>query len=146
MPPTGREGDKPARQGNLAANSRGMDQAGAERRTERQKSDRSVALTSLWSGTARGSGRSPGRSPKGYLPSVSSFFFPSSFIFLTVGLWLLSPVVWVVVAGGAALGTEGCSGPVFAGRAAVVPGELACAAVVGVVAGVCSPPDFGMTV
>jgi len=36
---------------------------------------------------------SPGRSPKGYLPSVSSFFFASSFIFLTVGLWLLSPVV-----------------------------------------------------
>jgi hypothetical protein len=30
---------------------------------------------------------------EGYLPSVSSFFFPSSFILLTVGLWLLSPVV-----------------------------------------------------
>jgi hypothetical protein len=29
----------------------------------------------------------------GYLPSVSSFFFSSSFIFLTVGLWLLAPVV-----------------------------------------------------
>jgi hypothetical protein len=27
-----------------------------------------------------------------------------------------------------------------------VPGRLASAAVVGVVAGVCSPPDFGMTV
>ena len=39
-----------------------------------------------------------------------------------------------------------CSGPAFAGRVAVVSGRLACAAVVGVVAGVCSPPDFGMTV
>ena len=50
------------------------------------------------------------------------------------------------MAGGAALGIEVCSGPAFAGRVALVPGELACAAVVGVVAGVCSPPDFGMTV
>jgi len=83
---------------------------------------------------------------EGYLPSVSIFFFSSSFIFLTVGLWLLSPVVCVVVAGGLLLGTDACSGPVFAGRVAVVPGELACAAVVGVVAGVCSPPDFGITV
>ena len=39
-----------------------------------------------------------------------------------------------------------CSGPPVAGRVAVVPGWLACAAVVGVVAGVCVPPDFGMTV
>jgi hypothetical protein len=83
---------------------------------------------------------------EGYLPSVSIFFFSSSFIFLTVGLWLLSPVVCVLVAGGLLLGTDVCSGPFFAGRAALVPGELACAAVVGVVAGVCSPPDFGMTV
>jgi hypothetical protein len=30
---------------------------------------------------------------QGYLPSVSSFFFSSWFIFLTAGLWLLSPVV-----------------------------------------------------
>jgi hypothetical protein len=39
-----------------------------------------------------------------------------------------------------------CCGPSFAGRVALVPGRLASAAVVGVVAGVCSPPDFGMTV
>ena len=54
---------------------------------------RSAALTLQWSGPARAFGTSPGRSPKGYLPSVSIFFFSSSFIFLTVGLWLLSPVV-----------------------------------------------------
>jgi hypothetical protein len=30
---------------------------------------------------------------EGYLPSVSSFFFSSWFILLTVGLWLLAPVV-----------------------------------------------------
>jgi hypothetical protein len=42
---------------------------------------------------ARTYGTSPGRSPQGYLPSVSSFFFPSWFIFLTIGLWLLWPVV-----------------------------------------------------
>jgi hypothetical protein len=36
--------------------------------------------------------------------------------------------------------------PVFVGRVAVVPGRLASAAVVGVVAGVCPPPDFGITV
>jgi hypothetical protein len=42
---------------------------------------------------------------------------------------LLSPVVWVVVAGALALGTEVCSGSVFAGRVAVVfGGEFACAA------------------
>jgi hypothetical protein len=34
-----------------------------------------------------------GSAVKGYLPSVSTFFFSSSFIFLTVGLRLLSPVV-----------------------------------------------------
>ena len=50
------------------------------------------------------------------------------------------------MAGGAALGMDVCSGPVFDGRSALVPGRLASAAVVGVVAGVCSPPDFGMTV
>jgi hypothetical protein len=50
------------------------------------------------------------------------------------------------VAGGAALGTDVYSGPVFDGRSALEPGRLASAAVVGVVAGVCSPPDFGMTV
>src|ERR1039458_4135577 len=38
------------------------------------------------------------------------------------------------------------SAPACAGRVASVPGRLASAAVVGVVAGVCSPPDFGMTV
>src|SRR5665213_1280773 len=39
-----------------------------------------------------------------------------------------------------------CSGPVFAGRVAVASGRSASAAVVGVVAGVSLPPDFGMTV
>jgi hypothetical protein len=50
------------------------------------------------------------------------------------------------VTGGLALGMDVCSGPVFDGRVAVASGLLASAAVVGVVAGVCSPPDLGMTV
>src|SRR5665213_1206841 len=58
----------------------------------------------------------------GYLPSVSTFFFSSSFIFLMVGSRLTSPVVWVVLAGGAALGTDVCPVGVVAGRLAVVPG------------------------
>jgi hypothetical protein len=60
--------------------------------------------------------------PMGYLPLVSTFCFSSSFIFLTVGSGLDSPVVWVVVAAGLALGTEDCAGEVFAGRVAVVSG------------------------
>jgi hypothetical protein len=58
----------------------------------------------------------------GYLPSVSILRFSSSFIFLMVGSRLTSPVVWVVVAGGLALGTEVCPVGVFAGRVAVVLG------------------------
>jgi hypothetical protein len=58
----------------------------------------------------------------GYLPVVSTFFFSSSFIFLTVGSRLFSPVVRVVVAGGLALGTDVSSGGVFAGRVAVALG------------------------
>src|SRR5258708_7976478 len=38
-----------------------------------------------------------------------------------------------------------CSGPVFDGGVAVASGLLASAVVVGVVAGVCVPPDLGMT-
>jgi hypothetical protein len=64
----------------------------------------------------------------GYLPLVSTFCFSSSFIFLIVGSRLDSPVVWVVVAGGALFGTEVWSGGVFAGRVAVVlGGEFVCA-------------------
>jgi hypothetical protein len=70
-----------------------------------------VRLTSL-----RGAQRS------GYLPFVSTFCFSSSFIFLIVGSWLLSPVVCVVVAGGLVFGTEVCAGGVVAGRVAVVAG------------------------
>jgi hypothetical protein len=57
-----------------------------------------------------------------YLPSVSILCFSSSFIFLMVGSRLTSPVVWVVVAGGLALGMEVCPVVVFAGRVAVVLG------------------------
>jgi hypothetical protein len=39
-----------------------------------------------------------------------------------VGSWLASPVVWVAVAGGRALGVEAWSGATFAGRVAVVLG------------------------
>ena len=39
-----------------------------------------------------------------------------------------------------------CSGPFFAGRDAVASGGVVSPAFVGVVAGVCVPPDFGMTV
>jgi hypothetical protein len=59
-----------------------------------QLSDRSAALTSLWSGPARTYGTSPGRFlQKGYLPSFSIFFFSSSFISLIFGSWLDAPVV-----------------------------------------------------
>ena len=58
----------------------------------------------------------------GYFPLVSTFCFSPSFIFLTVASWLLMPVVSVVVAGGAALGTEVCAGAVVAGRVAVAGG------------------------
>jgi hypothetical protein len=57
-----------------------------------------------------------------YLPSVSTLCFSSSFIFLTAGSRLTSPVVWVVVAGGLALGMEVCPGGVCAGLVAVVLG------------------------
>jgi hypothetical protein len=61
----------------------------------------------------------------GYLPLVSTFCFSSSFIFWIVGSWLAWPVVWVVLAGGLALGTEVWSGSDFAGRVAVaLGGEL----------------------
>jgi hypothetical protein len=64
----------------------------------------------------------------GYLPLVSTFCFSSSFIFLIVGSRLASPVVWVVVAGGALFGIEVWSGGVFSGRVAVVlGGEFVCA-------------------
>lgn len=65
---------------------------------------------------------------RGYLPLVSTFCFSSSFTFLTVGSWLLSPVVWVVVAGGLVLATEVCGGLVVAGRVAVLGGGLVWAA------------------
>jgi hypothetical protein len=52
--------------------------------------------------------------------------FPSLFILLTVGLWLVSPVVCVVDAGGLALEVDVWSGSVFAGRAAVAGGGLVC--------------------
>jgi len=58
----------------------------------------------------------------GYLPSVSILRLSSSFIFLMVGSRLTSPVVWVLVAGGLALGMEVCPVGVFAGRVAVVLG------------------------
>jgi hypothetical protein len=50
------------------------------------------------------------------------------------------------VAGGLLLETDACSGPFFAGRDAVVSGGVVSPAFVGVVAGVCASPDFGMTV
>jgi hypothetical protein len=50
------------------------------------------------------------------------------------------------VAGGLLLGTDVCSGPFFAGRDAVLSGGVVSPAFVGVVPGVCVPPDFGMTV
>jgi hypothetical protein len=62
-----------------------------------------------------------------YLPFVSTFAFSSSFIFFTIGSRLASPVVWVVVAGGALLGMELCSVGFLAGRVAVVGGGFACA-------------------
>jgi hypothetical protein len=58
----------------------------------------------------------------GYFPLVSTFCFSSSFIFWIVGSWLVWPVVWVVLAGGLALGAEVCSGSVLAGRVAVALG------------------------
>jgi hypothetical protein len=54
-----------------------------------------------------------------YFPPISTFFFPSSFIFLLVASWLVEPVVWVEVAGGATLGIEVCPVGSFAGRVAV---------------------------
>jgi hypothetical protein len=53
---------------------------------------------------------------------VSTFCFSSSFILLTTGSWFASPVVWVVLAGGLALGIDVCSGGALAGRVAVVLG------------------------
>jgi len=58
---------------------------------------------------------------------VSTFAFSSSFIFFTVGSRLASPVVWVVVAGGALLGMELCSAEFLPGRVAVAGGGFACA-------------------
>jgi hypothetical protein len=64
----------------------------------------------------------------GYLPLVSTFRFSSSFIFLIIGSRLASPMVWVVVAGGAFFGIEVWSGGVLAGRVAVaLGGEFICA-------------------
>ena len=57
-----------------------------------------------------------------YLPSVSTFRFASSFICLTVSSRGAVPVVCVVVAGGALLGTDVCSEGVLAGRVAVAAG------------------------
>ena len=75
--------------------------------------------------------REEGRTEKSaasvYLPLVSTFAFSSSFIFFTVGSRLASPVVWVVVAGGALLGMELCSAGFLAGRVAVAGGGFACA-------------------
>jgi hypothetical protein len=53
---------------------------------------------------------------------VSTFCFSSSFIFFTTGSRLASPVVWVVVAGGASFGREVWPGDVVAGRVAVALG------------------------
>jgi hypothetical protein len=71
--------------------------------------------------------RAEGRKDEDYLPLVSTFAFSSSFIFFTVGSRLASPVVWVVVAGGALLGTALCSVGFFAGRVAVAGGGFVCA-------------------
>jgi hypothetical protein len=43
---------------------------------------------------------------EGYFPSVSTCFFPSSFIFLVVASWLVDAVGCVAVAGGALFGRE----------------------------------------
>ena len=59
-----------------------------------------------------------------YLPSVSIFRFSSSFIFLTAGSRLTSPVVWLAVAGGLLLGIEVCPVGTEAGRVAVVLGAV----------------------
>jgi hypothetical protein len=47
-------------------------------------------------------------SASSYFPSRSTLSFSFSFICLMVGSRGASPVVWVVVAGGAVLGTELC--------------------------------------
>src|SRR6185312_9549479 len=57
--------------------------------------------------------------PPRYLPLVSTFCFSSSFIFLTTGSRLASPVVLFVVAGEASLGMEVWPDGVVAGRVAV---------------------------
>src|SRR6478672_8999492 len=63
-----------------------------------------------------------------YFPPRSTLPFSFSFICLTIGSREASPVVWVVEAGGALLGTELCSWGCVAGRVAVADGgELDCA-------------------
>jgi hypothetical protein len=62
-----------------------------------------------------------------YLPLLSTFAFSSSFIFFTIGSRLASPVVCVVVAGGALLGIELWFAGSLAGRVAVAGGGFACA-------------------
>jgi hypothetical protein len=63
-----------------------------------------------------------------YLPIRSTLLFSASFIFLMVGSRGASPVVWFVVAGGAAFGIEDCAGGVVAGRVAVAGGgDVDCA-------------------
>jgi hypothetical protein len=63
-----------------------------------------------------------------YFPPRSTLSFSFSFICLMVGSRGVSPVVWVVVAGGALFGTELCSWGCVAGRVAVADGgELDCA-------------------
>src|SRR5690242_727589 len=57
-----------------------------------------------------------------YLPLVSTFCFSSSFIFLTTGSRLASPVVLFVVAGVASLGIDVWPEGVVAGRVAVAAG------------------------
>ena len=64
-----------------------------------------------------------------YFPSLSTFFFSSSFMLLLVASWLVEPVVWVAVAGGAVLGVEVCPAGSFAGRAAVDFGGEASSAI-----------------
>jgi hypothetical protein len=59
-----------------------------------------------------------------YFPSVSTLRFSSSFILLTTGSWPASPVVCMVLAGGALLGSDFCSGGTEAGRVAVALGGV----------------------
>jgi hypothetical protein len=82
----------------------------------------SVELVWKFAGT-----RSHEANKSDHLPLVSTLCFSSSFIFLMTGSRLASPVVWVVVAGGLAFGSEDCPGGVVAGRVAVaLGGELVC--------------------